>query len=179
MVTIEDTRVIDPEFAFIGPMGFDVGAVIGNLFLAYFAQEGHEAAPGERDAYREWILGQAEKVWSGFHDRFLALWRAAPSGDAFPASLLPSDDDRAAMEKERARFMRALIEDTLGFAGVKMIRRILGLAHVEDLELIADPERRARCEAKALRLARELVVGAKGFSSLADVVGAARAVRGA
>ena len=72
--------------------------------------------------------------------------------------------------------MRALFEDTLGFAGAKMIRRILGLAHVEDLELIADPERRAQCEAKALRLARELVLGAGGFASLADVTGAARAV---
>jgi 5-methylthioribose kinase len=28
MLTSEDTRVIDPEFSFIGPMGFDVGAVI-------------------------------------------------------------------------------------------------------------------------------------------------------
>ena len=179
MATAEDTRVIDPEFAFIGPMGFDAGAVIGNLFLAYFAQGGHEAQPHARDAYREWILAQAEDVWSGFHDRFLSLWRAAPAGDAYPASLFPSDDDRAAMEKERTRFMRALFEDTLGFAGAKMIRRILGLAHVEDLELIADPERRAQCEAKALRLARELVLGAGGFASLADATGAARAVESA
>jgi 5-methylthioribose kinase len=176
MATPEDTRVIDPEFAFIGPMGFDVGAVIGNLFLAYFAQAGHEAKPSARDAYREWILEQAGRVWSEFHDRFLALWRAALAGDAYPASLFPSEDDRAAMENERARFLRALFEDTLGFAGAKMIRRILGLAHVEDLESIADPERRARCEAKALRLARELVVGARGFASLVDVAGAARAV---
>jgi 5-methylthioribose kinase len=179
MVTGEDTRVIDPEFAFIGPMGFDVGAVIGNLFLAYFAQDGHEGAAHARDAYREWILAQAEKVWSGFHDRFLALWRAAPAGDAYPMSLFPSDNDRGALEKERARFMRGLFEDTLGFAGAKMIRRILGLAHVEDLESIADPERRSQCEAKALRLARELLVGAEGFSGLADVANAARAVRGA
>jgi len=176
MATGEDTRVIDPEFAFIGPMGFDVGAVIGNLFLAYFAQGGHEAAPGARDAYGEWILAQAEKVWLRFDDRFLTLWRAELSGDAYPKSLFPSDDDRAAMEKERARFLRALFEDALGFAGAKMIRRILGLAHVEDLESIADPERRARCEAKALRLARELMVGASGFSGLADVAGAARAI---
>ena len=179
MATAEDTRVIDPEFAFIGPMGFDAGAVIGNLLLAYFAQEGHETERRARDAYREWILAQAEDVWSGFHDRFLALWRAAPAGDAYPASLFPSNDDRAAMEKERTRFMRALFEDTLGFAGAKMIRRILGLAHVEDLELIAGPERRAQCEAKALRLARDIVVGAKSFSGIGDVAGAARAVRGA
>jgi 5-methylthioribose kinase len=176
MVTVEDTRVIDPEFAFMGPIGFDVGAVIGNLLLAFFAQEGHEPMAQARDAYRDWILAQAENVWSGFNRRFFELWRAAPSGDAYPASLFNSDEDRQAMDKERARFLRALFEDALGFAGAKMIRRILGLAHVEDLEAIADPERRARCEMKALRLARELMLGAKGFSDLGDVVSAARAV---
>lgn len=176
MLTPDDTRVIDPEFAFIGPIGFDVGAVIGNLMLAFFSQSGHEAAPGARDSYRAWILAQAEAVWAGFNDRFLALWREAPAGDAYPAGLFTSDDDRAAMEKERARFLRVLFEDALGFAGAKMIRRILGLAHVEDLEAIADPERRARSETKALRLARELLLGPRGFSSLADVAGAARQI---
>ena len=176
MVTQEDTRVIDPEFAFIGPIGFDVGAVIGNLLLAYFAQEGHEATPGARDAYRDWILLQAEQVWSRFRDRFLELWRAAGSGDAYPANLFASEEDRATMDKERARFMRLVFEDALAYAGAKMIRRILGLAHVEDLEAIAEPERRARCEAKALRLARDLLVDAKGFSGLADVVSAARTI---
>ncbi|KAM0025231.1 putative S-methyl-5-thioribose kinase [Helianthus debilis subsp. tardiflorus] len=41
MVTQDSTQVIDPEFAFYGPMGFDIGAFLGNLFLAYFAQDGH------------------------------------------------------------------------------------------------------------------------------------------
>jgi 5-methylthioribose kinase len=176
MLTRDDTRVIDPEFAFIGPIGFDVGAVIGNLLLAYFAQEGHETAPGARDAYRGWILLQAEAVWSGFNDRFLALWRAARSGDAYPVDLFASEEDRLKMDTERLRFMHSLFEDTLAYAGAKIIRRILGLAHVEDLEAIADPERRARCEAKALTLARELLVHAKGFSGLADVASVARAI---
>ena len=35
MVTETDTRVIDPDFAFFGPMGFDVGAVLANLVLNY------------------------------------------------------------------------------------------------------------------------------------------------
>ena len=80
------------------------------------------------------------------------------------------------MEAERARFMRVLFEDSLAFAGAKMIRRILGLAHVEDMEAIADPERRARCEINALKLARELLVCPQGFSGVADVVSAARSV---
>lgn len=175
MLTEEDTRVIDPEFAFVGPIGFDVGAVIGNLFLAYCAQEGHEASPGARDAYRAWILDQIAAVWTGFHDRFLALWRKAKGGEAYVASLVVSPQDEAAMEAERARFMRKLFEDALAFGGLKMIRRILGLAHVEDLERIADPAVRAICERKALLIGRELVLGATAFTNIADVTAAARA----
>jgi 5-methylthioribose kinase len=174
MLTAEDTRVIDPEFAFVGPMGFDVGAVIGNLLLAYLAQEGHEPAPHGRDAYRAWILAQVVAVWTGFHDRFLALWRQAKEGEAYDRDLFPSPQDQAALDAERMRFLRSLFEDTLAFGGLKMIRRILGLAHVEDLESIADPARRAICERKALRLAGTLVVDGATFSSVADVVEAAR-----
>ena len=37
MVNETDTRVIDPEFAFFGPMGFDVGAILENLVLNYLS----------------------------------------------------------------------------------------------------------------------------------------------
>jgi 5-methylthioribose kinase len=174
MLTPENTRVIDPEFSFIGPMGFDVGAVIGNLFIAYCAQEGHEPSPGARDAYRAWILNQVAAVWNGFHDRFLALWRHAKAGEAYVASLIASPQDETAMESERMRFMRTLFEDSLAFGGLKMIRRILGLAHTEDLESIADPDRRAICERKALQIGRALVLRAAAFRDIADVIAAAK-----
>ena len=77
------------------------------------------------------------------------------------------------MEAERTRFMRVIFEDSLAFAGAKMIRRILGLAHVEDLEAIADPELRAVSERKGLRLGHELLVAPGAFSAIADVTGAA------
>ena len=48
MVTVDDTRVIDPEFAFYGPMGFDIGMLLANLLMAYFSQPGHESIAGER-----------------------------------------------------------------------------------------------------------------------------------
>jgi 5-methylthioribose kinase len=176
MLTPDDTRVIDPEFAFIGPIGFDVGAVIGNLLIAYFAQEGHEDSPHQRDGYRAWICDQVKGVWTGFHDRFVALWGEARGGDAYSASLFTSSQERSAMEGERGRFMRMIFEDSLAFAGAKMIRRVLGLAHTEDLESIADAERRAICESKVLTLGRELLIGARGFSAIADVVEAARTI---
>jgi 5-methylthioribose kinase len=163
MATPEETKVIDAEFAFFGPMGFDIGAVIGNLLLAFFAQDGHESAPGARDDYRAWLLQTVQDVWREFSDRFLALWRAQQAGDAYHISLFGDEPSQAVLETERQRYLYQLFCDTVGFAGVKMIRRILGLAHVEDLESIKDLETRSRCEHNALRLGRELVVNAVQF----------------
>jgi 5-methylthioribose kinase len=175
MVTEQETYAIDPEFAFYGPMGFDVGALIGNLYLAYFAQAGHETAPGQRDAYREWILSTVESLWTLFDRRFRALWTDAQAGDAFPSALFADSQGLAAVAGAQMAYMRRLFVDSLGFAGCKMTRRILGLAHVEDLESIIDPDRRSICEKRALRLARLLTVEANRFTDIAAANDAARA----
>jgi 5-methylthioribose kinase len=176
MVTPGETKIIDPEFAFYGPMGFDVGALIGNLLLAYFSQKGHESEAGARNEYREWILNLIEKFWNGFSSRFLALWEKNPEGDAFTEMLFTAPDERRAMEAERHRFVSELFEDSLRFAGAKMIRRILGLAHVEELESIGNRGVRAVCELNALALARRLVLDASSFSHINLVTAAARAI---
>ena len=177
MVTDEDSRVIDAEFAFVGPMGFDVGAVLANLLLGYFAQEGH-ARPGDpRSSYEEWLLHAVEGAWTGFAGKFLALWRAEAAGDAYPSDLFADPQSRAALEQERGLVMQRLYADSLGFAAAKMIRRILGLAHVIELERIGDPDRRALCELRALRLARDLMVHSDRYPAIADVTKAARLVR--
>ncbi len=174
MVTRDDTRVIDPEFAFVGPMGFDTGAVIANLLLNYFSQIGHEETPGDRDAYREWVLESVEEFWNGFRRKFLAHWRESATGDAYPSRLFDDDVGRIYLSKERERFMDGLLADTIGFAAAKMIRRILGLAHNVDLEYIADPNLRAAAEARALLMARAMMTDAEAFSSPAAVTAAAR-----
>ena len=177
MVTDDSTKVIDPEFVMYGPMGFDTGAVIGNLLLSYFSQAGHAEAPGARRDYQEWILEQAEAVWTQFATRFLALWNSdAAAGDAYPKALFADEGGRRAFAGLQHSYLRRLFADTLGFAAAKMIRRILGLAHVLDLESIKDPDHRAACERRALRLARALMVERTRFGSIQEVTQAARDV---
>lgn len=176
MVTEQETCAIDPEFAFYGPMGFDVGALIGNLYLAYFSQTGHETAPGQRDPYRDWILRTIEDVWTLFDQRFRVLWNDATTGDALQPGLFATDKAPGAFAAAQAAYMRRLFVDALGFAGCKMARRILGLAHVEDLESIADPDLRSTCEKRALRLARLLTIEANRFTDVAAANDAARAI---
>ncbi len=174
MVTEEETKVIDPEFAFYGPMGFDVGKLIGNLLLCYFSQAGHENPAGARDAYRNWLLDTAEAVWSGFESRFLELWENHRTGDAFPPDLFTGGEGERVFHAAQKRFMRSVFADSLGYAGTSMIRRTLGLAHNADMERIEDPELRAACERLNLRLARELIVHRESFGEIADVTARAR-----
>lgn len=48
MVTTDSTQVIDSEFGFYAPMGYDIGAFLGNLILAYFSQDGHATETNDR-----------------------------------------------------------------------------------------------------------------------------------
>jgi 5-methylthioribose kinase len=38
MATAEKTSVIDPEFGYFGPMGFDIGSFLANLLMSFFSQ---------------------------------------------------------------------------------------------------------------------------------------------
>lgn len=177
MVTPDETRVIDPEFAVYGPIGFDVGAFMANLLLAYFAQAGHATPGDDRKAFQGWILETLEAFWTGFERRFLALWRTKNRGDAFTTGLFTDAAGAQALEAHRTATLARIFQDSVGFAGAKMARRILGLAHVEDLESITDPDRRAACELRALDLARTLMVNRAGITSVHQLRTAAEAIR--
>lgn len=140
-------------------MGFDVGAVIANLFFSYVGHEiRHEELtkdPGGRKRDQAWLLETIEGVWAHFETEFRGLWQA----ELRDQSYAPSQD----------AFLRRLFEESLGFAGCKMIRRIVGLAHVADLEKIDDPERRVHAERLGLEVGRRLIVGRTEFRNISEV----------
>ena len=156
------TFVIDPEFAFYGPMAFDLGAFVANLFLAYCAQPGQ--ANGED--YGDWILQQIQIFWSTFVEQFTKLWNdpMEHTGYLYGRQTLESPES---IESSQQQFMTYLLKETLGFAGMKMLRRIVGIAHVEDLECIQDVEVKAKCERHGLEIAKELI---KTYSERGDSI---------
>ncbi|KAH7518047.1 hypothetical protein FEM48_Zijuj09G0129100 [Ziziphus jujuba var. spinosa] len=173
MVTSDSTQVIDSEFAFVGPMGYDVGAFLGNLILAYFAQDGHANATNDRKKYKEWILRTIEESWNLFHKKFIALWdkHKDGSGEAYLSAIYNNPELQNLIQN---KYMEDLLHDTLGFGSAKMIRRIVGVAHVEDFESIADPGKRANCERRALHLAKLLLKERRKFKTIDQVVSVIR-----
>lgn len=158
MVTQSDTQVIDPEFAIYGPFGFDVGMLLANFLLAYFSQSGHETAPGGRDDYRHWLLDVVVATHNSFTAEFTRLWHSERTGILYERTLFEDQGDALGSVQALHSVLAGIWRDTLGFAGVEMHRRILGLAHVEDLEAIADPARRVHAERRALAMGRQLAV---------------------
>jgi 5-methylthioribose kinase len=169
MVTPDDTRIIDPEFAFYGPMAFDVGMLIANFWMSYFSQSGHEEN-GSRDDMRRYLLTTAAEIWSVFRDEFSRLWREERRGILYQASLFEDQGDTLASEQALQGMIAEIWTDMLGFAGIEIHRRILGLAHNADFETIADEALRARSEAKALKFGRHIAVNRARIHSMADLM---------
>lgn len=168
MVTETDSRVIDAEFAVYGPMGFDIGSLLGNFWLAFFAQQGHHADDAARSR-GDWILEVIETIWETFSDEFSALWRRERTGILSGREFFEDAQRPLGSEIALQQLLKQIWQDTLGFAGIEMHRRILGLAHAAELETIANVEERAVCERKSLMMGRVLAVNRAALSDIHSV----------
>jgi 5-methylthioribose kinase len=133
------TVAIDPEFACYGPVGYDLGAIWANAIIASVRAVLLER-PDEFQAHVEAIVPAS---WTAFLDELRALW---------PSRLDPSFTDGM-----RATWERGIWEDALGFAGAKAMRRMVGFAHVADIESL-DPPLKLRASRIILAIARHLLV---------------------
>tara|TARA_B100000131_G_scaffold91234_1_gene87953 strand:- start:771 stop:2042 length:1272 start_codon:yes stop_codon:yes gene_type:complete len=167
MVSENDTKVIDPEFAFYGPMGFDIGALIANLLMNYFSQNGHEKKPGDRKYFKKWILNLIIEIWNKFENKFSNLWDEYPQGDAYPFKMF---DNKNIIKNEQINYLQNIYNDSLGFAGAKIIRRIFGFAHNIDFEWIKDPKDRAICEHKCSNLGIEMQTNFHKFKNISNLI---------
>jgi len=174
MVTDDEARIIDPEFAYYGPFGFDIGMLIGNYLMAYHAMPAHIADADKCSEFQDWILSVIEETWSVFREEFLRLWRTERSGILYPKALYEDQGHDFASESAAEQLLAEIFRDLVGFAGIEMHRRILGLAHVAELDTIEDEDLKARCEAKCLKLGQFLVINRNRLTGMDAVLAAAR-----
>jgi 5-methylthioribose kinase len=170
MVSENDTKVIDPEFAFYGPMGFDIGALLANLLMSFFSQNGHENNSGERKEFKKWILNLINMIWIKFENKFCNLWDEYPEGDGYPMQLF---NNKQIIKREQKNYLQNIYNDSIGFAGSKIIRRIFGFAHNIDFDWIKDDKIRAICENKCANLGIDMQVNPSKFRDISSLIEAA------
>ena len=165
MVNMQQTFVIDPEFSFAGPMGFDIGALIANLYLNYFSHAHKSSA--ESVNYSQWLLQTIDDLWYKFEAKFLSLW--AEHEQSAETTFMGKDLTGDSHQTFRHVFLQQVLSDSLGFAACKMIRRILGVAKVADFMQFEDENLRAKLETQALKMATIMLVNRQSYTNIADV----------
>lgn len=149
----EHTFVFDPEFAFFGPMGYDIGNVLANLFFAWCSGDADSSSPAEKEEFCRWCLNTIRDVV----DKFIEKYHVA-----FDQHV---KDEMAKTEGFKEYYLREILANSAGSTGTELIRRIVGMAKVKDLTMIGDEEKRARAERICLTLAKDCIKNRNLFQS--------------
>ena len=166
MLNEHDTRIIDPEFCYFGPMAYDVGAVLQNLVLNCLSHFGHTPDRAQREEYQEYVLGMVRGVWNEFARKLDETWKAHPDGDLMPVRYWESAGGAEAFAAFRRATISRLLQETAGHGGVKFLRRMMGIVNVWNNTSILSLEKRAVAEKAALRIGVRWLMQRKRVSSV-------------
>jgi 5-methylthioribose kinase len=147
----DSTKVIDPEFAFYGPMGYDVGNVMANFIFAWVNGALTLTIGLEKDTYMKWLEETLTEVIDLFSLKFLTKWKENVT------------DIMAKADGFDRWYLDSVLEDTAGVAGLELIRRIVGLAKVKDITSIEDKDLRTNAERICLKMAKKLILERTAF----------------
>lgn len=154
----DSTKVIDPEFAFYGPMAYDIGALIANLIMNYISTDARIENRERCGVHNEYLLNTMRDVIDLFKEKFLRLFDEVVT------------DEMAKTPGFKEWYLDNVIIDTAGVTGCEMIRRTVGLAHVQDLDDIPDIDKQAQAKKTNVFMAKDFIMERKGIKTGQDFV---------
>ncbi|MCZ6680059.1 MAG: S-methyl-5-thioribose kinase [Candidatus Poribacteria bacterium] len=140
MVQGDATKVIDFEFAFYGPVGFDIGLYWASYLLSYCSHAGNESV-------RSQLKAGIQRTWEIYATEF-----------------------EMADKRHKADVLTGIFHESVGFTGMEMMRRLIGAAHVQDIEGIPDTEHKLSVERAVLTLGSTLVKRHGEVETIAEVL---------
>jgi len=152
------TKVIDPEFAFYGPMGYDVGNITANLIFAWANADATMQDRQELTTFKNWIEKTIAEVIDLFKVKFLKTWRE------------DATEVMAKVDGFDEWYLKTVLRDTAAVAGLELCRRIVGMAQVRDITSIQDENARARAERICMTVAKKYIKNRESYICGEDFV---------
>ena len=131
-------KIIDPEFSFYGPMAYDVGNVIGNLYFPLYRAKFFMEDSKKKEEFINWLEKCILDIPILFSEKCKLLWEKY------------SNDKLLKNKKFRDYYIENIVKDSLAYAGTEIIRRTIGDAKVLGLTSLESSE-------KKLQFERELI----------------------
>ena len=133
-------KVIDPEFSFYGPMGYDIGNVIGNLFFS-LSNRRHLMEEGEKkEEFIKWLSQTIRDIFDMFVIKFHKKYKEIVK------------DPMYTNEEFENWYLAQVLADSVGSAGLEIIRRVVGDSKVMEVTSIEDTEKRVAVERELIEI---------------------------
>ncbi len=162
----EHTYIFDPEFAFFGPMGYDIGNVIANMFFAWCNGDAAIEDEKEKEEFCSWCLNTISDIVDLFVEKYNKVYDEHVT------------ETMAKVPGFKEWYLEGILSDTAGVAGLESIRRTVGMANVIDITTISDEEKRARAEKIVITLAKNYIMNRRSFRCGADYLNAIKEATG-
>src|SRR6056297_164068 len=142
----DEIKIIDSEFAFYGPIGYDIGNVIANLIFAKIRNLILNRTPNNFDI---WITKTIKNTLDLFKKKFYKY-------------LFKNTEENSIKTKGFYQwYLNGILEYTAGAAGLEIIRRIVGEAKVKDIETIKNSELKSKGERLGIAVAKDFIIRRK------------------
>lgn len=138
-------KVIDPEFSFYGPMGYDIGNVIGNLFFSLVNRNLLMEPGKEKNEFLKWLSETIENIFDMFIEKFHKKYQKIVKDPLYNNEIFEN------------WYLKQIISDSIGCAGLEIIRRVVGDSKVMEITSIEDVEKRVAVERELLKIGVTLI----------------------
>lgn len=154
-----DVRVFDSEFGFYGPIGYDIGNVIGNLVFPYVVQSAY--LKKQNKGNKEFIAWLRKTIVDVYDLTFSKMAKKYDEIVKFP------------FYQERGfknDYMHSISADTLGYAGTEIIRRTVGDTKVLEINDIKDEDLKNLVMKIFVKIGSGMIMNRKVYKNGAEIV---------
>lgn len=140
-VNQQGMKVIDPEFAFYGPMGYDIGNVIGNLFFPLVKNKFYE----KNEVFDEWLSQAIADIFDLVKEKLSVSYDQKVTLSLYQNAVFKDN------------YLKEVMADSLGYAGTEIIRRTIGDSQVKEVKAAPIGDTRIQMERTLLKLGENLI----------------------
>ena len=139
-------KIIDPEFSFYGPMAYDIGNVIGNLYFPLYRAKFFMEDSKKKEEFINWLEKCILDIPILFSEKCKLLWEKY------------SNDRLLKNKKFRDYYIENIIKDSLAYAGTEIIRRVVGDTKVLELTSLETSEKKLELERSLINKAISMII---------------------
>ena len=145
-------KVMDCEFAFYGPIGYDLGTLIANLIFSYV----YHLNITNNKKFMRFIYNAINDIIKLFKKKFLIKFKK------------DIKDISAKNEEFKKYYLDNVLKYSFGICGLEIIRRTTGCARVKEIESVSDEKKRADIEYSLLKIGKEVIMQREKLIKVAD-----------